>query len=664
VHRVDDGGKALQPGSELGAALVGDWKLLWLRADEPVPPGALDLRWRTRSAAGRSAAMAFWRERLGPWGAQFPLSAPTLVVGDEPVLDEMWTLWMWSACQAGAEVHPTWEAMCRYAEDVAQGFWPDRVPVELAVQSVFRVIATLHVARPEPEREEFLAAALELCRLTAAMLQRGARLLDDPICRAEPSLARYLSVLDVDHRYYVEDRTRGRRFLALVGDADDPQLPPRRLPLLVLQRPVAVQFKMWARGDPEAPGSSGYPLLLVDLGRNEIVLTASPASHVTLSKLAPVLTAAERAVRKVDEGAEWYDGKRHSGTLVASPEDGTYLSLERVVEHVTAPLRLRRLWSRRERAAGSVLAALMAASVLILWIIFTDPRGPAISPQDVRANVGKYREHGFALVAGACAYPADHTLFYSCRDAERMRELLVNTYGYRREDVKYLVDKDEAGEPSTPPTVAAMKRAIQDLALRPDLSANTSFLFYYSGHGGYLASGKQPWGLLAPTGYYAEGSQATDDERGWDMRQIPAYIRKTLRSRHVLVLLDNCFSGMAQGAKGDLGLDDDVHQGWGADVDVIITASDKHQRSFEDPTAKAGLFTDILLRGLERKDGRILADGSGDGVVTDQELFKYVGGEFAKLRSAKASWQRPQFKRSSEVDEEHLGQFLLTSAEP
>ena len=98
------------------------------------------------------------------------------------------------------------------------------------------------------------------------------------------------------------------------------------------------------------------------------------------------------------------------------------------------------------------------------------------------------------------------------------------------------------------------------------------------------------------------------------------------RSRKQVLLLDCCHSGaLAQGVRaadttvGAL----EAFTGHG-EGKVIITASDSYQYAWEGGETPAGfensLFTHFLVEGL--KSGR--ADVNGDGIVTLDELYKYI----------------------------------------
>ena len=114
------------------------------------------------------------------------------------------------------------------------------------------------------------------------------------------------------------------------------------------------------------------------------------------------------------------------------------------------------------------------------------------------------------------------------------------------------------------------------------------------------------------------------------------------RSRKQVLLLDCCHSGaLAEGVRGaDASVGSiEAFTGRGAGK-VIITASDSFEFAWEGGETPAGfensLFTHFLVDGL--KTGK--ADVNGDGLVTLDELYKYVHGRVL----ATTPKQTPQWK--------------------
>ncbi|HUS26861.1 MAG TPA: serine protease [Kofleriaceae bacterium] len=341
------------------AALPANWRVRW--SLEPSSDG-LGIFMRALVVDAKSVSMAALEHGLAAWGrSEDKLGATTIDIPQIPVLDDIWCLYMLAARERGEAKHSGWDAMSHYVEDVRRGYWPDRVKPEQAVQAVFSAIVHEHLAGATPTRDEFLADALELCRHVDAKLACGADLLDSDVTDA-PKLQRYRAALASDHKLYDEDVERSMRWFARIP-AERADGRERKVPLLVLRSPLARQFKMWARSDLRAPGGHGYPLLLVDAGKGEVVLSADPTSKLKVGWLAAGLDTLEGG------DAHWYDGARHGFTLVAAPKGGTRLSLDEVVAYLRKELSFGRVWNHRRIRMASIAAAavlVMGGSVAIV----------------------------------------------------------------------------------------------------------------------------------------------------------------------------------------------------------------------------------------------------------------------------------------------------------
>lgn len=153
------------------------------------------------------------------------------------------------------------------------------------------------------------------------------------------------------------------------------------------------------------------------------------------------------------------------------------------------------------------------------------------------------------------------------------------------------------------------------------------------------------------------------------MQELLDGIRKGVPSRHVMVVLDACYSGWAVGAKGEGTLSEAMHSLWKERAEVVITAGTKGQRAWEDEAEAGGwqwgghsALTAFLLEGLGAS-GRPAADTNADKVVTDEELARYLRARVpAAVRQLKRSEQTPQFFRFDEQLPKS-GQFLFIPRE-
>lgn len=645
----------------------------------------------------------------------FPHDA-TIALRAFPALDEIWALYLLGQKQCGKELPATWEAMCRYAGDVRQGLWPDRVTPEHAVQAVYLAIAQQHLLNDPPKRDEFLTDALAFCALVGDKLAKGARLYDDDLVQGEARLERYVALLAQDRLLYQEDLGRAKKFFAVLEGDMTPAGVTRTLPMLAITRPIATQFKMWARTDASAPEGRGYPLLLIAQDKTMIVLSADPASRAKVGMLARVLSAREKEKRGGKE-SPWYDGKDHGGTLVAAPREGTALSLDDVILALRKELRLRPITTPRQRREmwmhAGLLAALLGIALLVTFRGFPsnenkprnatptstiaqesvdegedaiapngdkpkgskgDPLSPAEVINLIEKTDGPRSIVPYALIAGVCGYAGEHELHSPCRDARAMRDLLIQKYGYKRENIIYLVDKPEGGDSSDGnPTAEGLKLAVEKFRAKFGDKDDSSFLFYYSGHGGYIKGARQDYGVLQPSEFFDKRAALPNSHKGWDMQDLLSDIRKGVPSRHVMLLLDCCYSGWAVGAKGDDELDAHVGSLWKERAEVVLTAASKGQRAWEDePEERAWVWgghsamTSFILEGLTVGGaGTAAADMNTDHVVTDEELAKFVKEHVpASVRSQKNTKQTPNLFRF-DASLPKSGRFLFVPrAEP
>lgn len=101
----------------------------------------------------------------------------------------------------------------------------------------------------------------------------------------------------------------------------------------------------------------------------------------------------------------------------------------------------------------------------------------------------------------------------------------------------------------------------------------------------------------------------------------------SLTSDHVLVVLDSCFSGGAtREVAADLRADNRVFQDFVSEGQLIVTASQEDEISYEDAVLGHGVFTYFFLRGVGAS-GDVAgpqADLNDDGRVTIEELDTYL----------------------------------------
>ena len=119
----------------------------------------------------------------------------------------------------------------------------------------------------------------------------------------------------------------------------------------------------------------------------------------------------------------------------------------------------------------------------------------------------------------------------------------------------------------------------------------------------------------------------------------------SLRSEHVVVLFDSCYSGggargvkaLPRGAKPALGKLDTFTGDFFPHGKIVLAASREDQVSYEAPQLKHGVFTYFLLKGLRGE-----ADIDRDHNITVEELYQYVSEKVKDwVRRNKGTEQHP-----------------------
>jgi hypothetical protein len=258
--------------------------------------------------------------------------------------------------------------------------------------------------------------------------------------------------------------------------------------------------------------------------------------------LAEALTAAERAV--AGPGAEpWYAGEDYEGRMVASPEEGTRLSLEQVVGAISGPLALRRVrprWVVPSAAAALALAALGVALALKPGLLTSHRGADPLETQPTAEEARLAAEHARRAAEQAAAARASFA-------ARKDRALLVATERFQDPQwrrLRYPVKQATALEAALErrgfqvtllqnPTFDEVTGALQRSKAEP-WGPYDQLVVYFAGHGGVFRQ-------------LGTGRLVLADSRGENTNYLSlADLRQALvehRARHVLLVLDSCYAG-------------------------------------------------------------------------------------------------------------------------
>ena len=235
-----------------------------------------------------------------------------------------------------------------------------------------------------------------------------------------------------------------------------------------------------------------------------------------------------------------------------------------------------------------------------------------------------------ALVVGVSHYDMWPDLPNATKDAEQVGNKLKRL-GFH---VKLVLN----------PNSAELTKALNDLTYKYGRDKNQALLFFYAGHGEteVLADGTK-LGYIIPR----DCPLLRDDPHGFvnraiSMKDIEAYSLR-IRSKHVLMLFDSCFSGALFALVR--AVPDDISEKSTMPVRQYITAGREDEK-----VPDQSMFKRCLLVGL---DGD--ADLTGDGYITGSELGMYLSD---KVVNYTHRTQHPQYGKINNPDLDR-GDFIF-----
>lgn len=225
-----------------------------------------------------------------------------------------------------------------------------------------------------------------------------------------------------------------------------------------------------------------------------------------------------------------------------------------------------------------------------------------------------YKDY-YALVIGVSNYQQWPKLPNAAKDAKevaaKLKELGFN--------VELLLD----------PTSREMKKTLNEMIYKIGIEKNRAILLYYAGHGetetmadkakmGYIIPKDCPLITQDPLGFATKAISMTEIES----------ISLRIKSKHVLMLFDSCFSGSLFTLVR--AVPDDITEKSALPVRQYITAG-KEDEAVPDQS----MFKRSFLIGLEGD-----ADLTGDGYITGTELGMYLS---EKVVNYSHRMQHPQY---------------------
>jgi len=249
---------------------------------------------------------------------------------------------------------------------------------------------------------------------------------------------------------------------------------------------------------------------------------------------------------------------------------------------------------------------------------------------------------GYAVVIGIEKYRDLPQVEFAQRDAQVLREYLIKTMGFPKQNVVTLLNE----------------RALRsDLGkyfetwLKNNVNKDSTLFIYYSGHGAPGVEDDKAY--LVPW----DGDPNYPEKTCYPLDSLYASLNK-LPAKQIIVAIDSCFSGVGGRsvvAEGSRPMYISVENPMLASGNIVVlTAATEKQIASFYPEAKHGLFTYFFLRGL-RGDG----DLDGDGWVELKELFDYLKPEVIGIARRMNREQTPVVLPSPELLGKR-GEYRLT----
>lgn len=139
-----------------------------------------------------------------------------------------------------------------------------------------------------------------------------------------------------------------------------------------------------------------------------------------------------------------------------------------------------------------------------------------------------YDEH-FALIIGINEYKNLNNLEYAVNDAKAMYNILKDKFGYKKENMKLILDKNANKE--------NIMNAYYEMA--KNTCNDDTLIVFYAGHGSTYQAGLNDKGYLIP---YDGTEQNLNTLISWNSLTTDSDL---FRAKHIFYIMDACYSGLA-----------------------------------------------------------------------------------------------------------------------
>jgi tetratricopeptide (TPR) repeat protein len=245
----------------------------------------------------------------------------------------------------------------------------------------------------------------------------------------------------------------------------------------------------------------------------------------------------------------------------------------------------------------------------------------------------------WALLIGVTKYSHLPSLRFCARDMQKLEEVLVESSGYPRKNVRLLADVGD-GKSADATNNATVQAAWKSLL--EQVQENDTVLFAFSGHGmedagkGYLMTSDADPKRVAETALAMSWVYGLLD-------QCPA--------KSKVVLVDACHSGATKGKSFS------QQSLVGGDGVYGLFSCKSNQESWEDPNLQHGVFTYYLVNALRGEADLRENNGNGDQHVSADEVFQYLSRKVpTHVKSHFRADQQP-FRRVASSGSHVLSQY-------
>jgi len=234
-------------------------------------------------------------------------------------------------------------------------------------------------------------------------------------------------------------------------------------------------------------------------------------------------------------------------------------------------------------------------------------------PLTEKASVTTDYGNSWAIVIGINDYAKWPKLQYAVRDAQEVRQTLIDKFNFSPERVLTLKNGEA--------TRTGILAAFHDKLAHGGIQKNDRIFVFFAGHGATrkLSSGRD-LGYIVPVD--SDPNQFATD--AIPMTEIQN-IAESLSAKHVLFVMDSCFSGLGLTRGGSNAFLRENAKRIGRQM---LTAGGTDQLVADGGPNGHSVFTWTLLQGLAGK-----ADLNGDGFITATELAAYVAPAVSNVSS-------------------------------